>query len=36
MKRNAIVRIIVYSLLALVLTGMLVTGLMTNFFINIS
>ena len=36
MKRNAIVRIIVYSLLALVLTGMLVTGLMTNFFNNIS
>ena len=36
MTRNAIIRIIVYSLLALVLTGVLVTGLLTNIVIDIS
>lgn len=36
MKRNAIARLIVYSLVALVLTGVLVTGLLTNIVINIS
>ena len=36
MKRNAIARLIVYSLLALVLTGVLVTGLLTNIVIDIS
>ena len=35
MKRNTIVRIIVYSLLALVLTGILVSGLLTNFVVDI-
>lgn len=33
MKRNAIVRIVVYSLLALVLTGILVTGILANGFV---
>lgn len=36
MKRNAIVRIVLYSLLALVLTGILLSGLLTNFVIDIS
>lgn len=36
MKRNAIARIIICSLLALVLTGILVSGLLTNFVIDIS
>lgn len=36
MKRNAIVRLIVYSLLALVLMGILVSGLLTSFVIDIS
>lgn len=35
MKRNTIVRIIVYSLLALVLTGILVSGLLTNSVVDI-
>lgn len=36
MKRNAIVRIVLYSLLVLVLTGVLLSGLLTNFVIDIS
>lgn len=36
MKRNAIARLIVYSLLAVVLTGILVSGLLTTFVIDIS
>ena len=35
MKRNAIVRIIIYSLLALVLTGVLVSNLLSEFIIDI-
>lgn len=35
MMRNAIVRIILYSLLALVLTGILLSGLLTNFVTDI-
>ena len=35
MMRNAIVRIILYSILALVLTGILLSGLLTNFVTDI-
>lgn len=35
MKRNAIVRIVLYSLLAVVLTGILMSGLLTNFVVDI-
>ena len=35
MKRNAIARIIVYSLLALVLTGVLIAGLLSKFVVNV-
>lgn len=36
MKTNAIVRIVLYSLLALMLTGVLLAGLLTNFVVDIS